>query len=90
MTRRTIANYHKMVFNVDVLKKEIKNGPRHIFGDHKMCIDYYCKIDKNQSATLSLETQKVLERVKDVIKPIIQRAPQLITNNNSNLAENFH
>lgn len=89
MARRTIANNYKMGFDVDTLREDLKNGPRHIFGDHKMCKEYYCKIDKNESNSLSIEMQKVLERVEDVLKPLVRKAPQLLTNDTSNLAENF-
>uniref|UniRef100_A0A2S2P4T6 Uncharacterized protein n=1 Tax=Schizaphis graminum TaxID=13262 RepID=A0A2S2P4T6_SCHGA len=88
MARRTIANNYKMGFDVETLKEDLKNGPKHIFGDHKMCKDYYCKIDKNESVSFSVDTQKVLERVEDVLKPLVRKAPQLITNYISNLAEN--
>lgn len=87
MARRTITNNYKMGLDIETLGEDLKNGPKHIFGDHKMCKDYYCKIDKNESVSFSVDTQKVLERVEDILKPLIRKAPQLITNDTSN--ENF-
>lgn len=90
MGRRTIANNYKMGFNVDTLREDLKNGPRHIFGDHRMCKDYYCEIDKNEPVIpLSIEIQNVIERVEDVLKLLIRKAPQLFTNDTSNVTENF-
>lgn len=30
----------------NLLKRDIVNGPKHIFGDHSVCADYFCKKDK--------------------------------------------
>lgn len=88
MAKRTIANNCKMGFDVDTLR-DLKNGPKHIFGNHQMCKSYYCTINKNQCSSLSTEMQKVLERVENVLKPLVRKAPQLLTNGTSNLADNF-
>lgn len=80
-----------MGFNVDTPREELKNGPKCIFGGHRVYKSNNCTIKTLRKYTsLYIGTRKLLlERFEYGIKPIVRKASQLLTNDTANLAKNW-
>lgn len=86
--RGAITYYAKTNGSVEDLKRDIKNSPLHVFGNHGNCQTYFCKEDKI-ATSLSEPILKIIECVQDCAKPLLRNASKLITNYTSNMAENY-
>lgn len=49
--------------NVEMLKRDLINGPHHVFGDHRHCRDYYCKKEEDVNLVPQVETSTVWKEV---------------------------
>lgn len=89
LARMSITYNAKHQLGTESLRADLINGPKHIFNDHTHCKPYYCKNDPEKNyGNLSI-SNNILEKINDVLKMLIQKAPQLTTNDTSNLAENY-
>lgn len=89
LARMAITYNAKNQLGTESLRTDLKNGPQHIFNIHKNCKPYYCKKIQEKNSNNPLISEKILEKINDVLKMLIQKAPQLTTNDTSNLAENY-
>lgn len=75
-----------------LLKKDIDNSIRHVFGDHKDCASYFCKQDLSET-NLYNDLKKVpelLTRLNCIISSISNHSRSLIKNLDSNIVEQIN
>lgn len=90
VARMAIIHNAKNELGIEFLRDDLKNGPKHVFNIHTHCKPYYCKSPEcEKNAETNVTSIKIIEKVHDVLKMIVQKAPQLTTNDTSNLAENY-
>lgn len=75
--------------NSDVLRRDLINGPLHVFGEHKNCRNTFCnrKDDTNKVPIMSLTS--VWSAVMKALDPLISKADKLIGNHTTNQAERY-
>lgn len=84
LARMAITCNSKHKLGVESLRADLKNGPKHFFNIHTHCKPYYCKTSTENSVnTSSLQFEKNIEKMNDVLKMLVQKAPQLTTNDTS-------
>ncbi|XP_063931863.1 uncharacterized protein LOC135143855 [Zophobas morio] len=86
--RCAIIHNSKENQNPEILKEDLRNGPAHVFGIHKNCKNYFCHSDKSEKVLTDNELA-AYNYVHECLKPLLRKAPRLVTNDTSNLAENF-
>ena len=74
---------------VEDLRFDLINGPKHVFGDHSNCREYFCKKRNEQNFCPILEEVGMTPLITGAIERLVRLADRLITNQNSNRAELF-
>jgi hypothetical protein len=87
--RGAIAHNSTTGNSVVSLVHDLKNGPKHVFGCHAECRDYFCEATDRQPKTFSTAENAGLEKIEVALKPLLRKSGELITNDTSNHAENF-
>lgn len=59
------------------LREELRNGPLHVFGNHKHCKTYFCTEIGNGTA-LNPDQSDALNYAKECVKPLVRKAHQLV------------
>lgn len=76
------------------LSKDILNGPKHVFGDHENCKEYFCTIEKRRSEPIGLMAQLVasglLQAIENLCKKLSYHSRSLIHNVTSNIVESYN
>lgn len=71
------------------LCKDLRNGPRHVFGDHSECREYFCNQRDSSDIPPVLHTSGIFEQVESIVQRLVVKAPRLKENCTSNAAENY-
>ncbi|KAK5645076.1 hypothetical protein RI129_006376 [Pyrocoelia pectoralis] len=80
------------VAKYELLKSDILNGPKHIFGDHSSCDDYYCRGVKQGEENLvpQLVSSKLLDAIMVLNMRLINNITSLMYDVDTNSAETFN
>ncbi|KAL4718598.1 hypothetical protein ACJJTC_018073 [Scirpophaga incertulas] len=70
------------------LKKDILNSPKHIFGDHSACENYYCT--RKDEENVGPKVQNLLQKIMGHTAQIAFHSKSLLHNVNNNRAEQFN
>ncbi|XP_063223707.1 uncharacterized protein LOC134531760 isoform X3 [Bacillus rossius redtenbacheri] len=84
-----VSEYEKIVG----LRKDLKNGPKHVFGEHSECSEYFCNGAKNNEINFVplLEESGILHTIEDVVSHcILRNARSLLKDVDSNSVEQFN
>lgn len=75
-----------------LLKADISNCPRHVFGDHTKCSAYFCKGPKEGEHNLIPEMEKcgLLDDILVCGNRLQQHVHSLLLNMNNNAAESYN
>ncbi|KAK5644635.1 hypothetical protein RI129_001761 [Pyrocoelia pectoralis] len=75
-----------------LLRKDIANGPNHIFGEHSQCDDYFCKRRdvKENNLVSDLKLSGLYESVMNINKRLFDNASSLLHDVDTNAAETFN
>jgi len=79
---------------IALLRSDILNAPRHVFGDHAKCSSYFCnglpKNDKEFNAVPTLVALKIFSGIEEIVLRVADKAESLIHNLNNNIVESFN
>lgn len=79
---------------VELLKKDILNGPQHIFGNHSNCSDYFCKPETRRAEPgnpiPSLVACGLMKSLEDLVRKLSYHSLSLLYNISSNLVESYN
>lgn len=78
---------------VTLLRKDLENVPRHVFGDHTRCSKYFCPGFKDNEVNIVplLEESGLMIRIDDVLAHcILRNARSLLKDVDSNCVEQFN
>lgn len=75
---------------IDQLKKDLINSPRHIFGDHSNCEQYYCTNEKKLGPNYVPHVPAVIKKLSSHATALACHAKSLLHNLNNNRAEQFN
>lgn len=77
-----------------MLEADINNIPRHIFGNHLQCADYFSescnKEETNIYDEIRFDKTGIFEKITSIIKSVSCKANSLIFDADSNIVEQFH
>lgn len=99
--RGAITSAGERAGNVDQLRKDLRNGPHHVFGDHAKCVEEtvgangervgYCSrknaLEKNKVPFMT--QTPVWAGILKALEPIVAKADRLMLNVTTNQAERF-
>ncbi|KAF5285477.1 hypothetical protein FQA39_LY16632 [Lamprigera yunnana] len=76
----------------DLLGKDISNGPKHIFGDHTDCDQYYCKGAKEGEENLvpQLTPPLFFNAIMEINRRLVCNASSLFHDMDTNAAETIN
>lgn len=74
----------------DNIKKDIQNGPYHIFGDHSHCSPYFCNKTNSENFVPELVAFGVFQKLTDLAYRLSQQAFSFAYNETNNLVESFN
>lgn len=76
------------------LRRDIKNIPNHIFGDHMNCSSYFCKKENTKLSTLNLvpemKKNQIFEEIVSNLDRLSYHASSLLHDVDSNSAEQYN
>lgn len=75
---------------VDNIKKDIENGPHHVFGDHSYCAPYFCNKTNSENFVPELVAFGVFQKLTDLAYRLSQQAYSFAYNETNNLVESFN
>ncbi|XP_031350061.1 uncharacterized protein LOC116175858 [Photinus pyralis] len=76
---------------VALLKKDIENGPNHIFGDHSNCDGYFCCGNKDQENLVpTLKLSGIFEPIVTANRRLANNAASLLQDVDTNAAESYN
>ena len=89
---RKAITAHTCTGDVEALRSDFRNGPKHYFGDHSNCDITTC-LQKNSSSFSQSRLESLPSGLFHAIQGagdhIVTKASQLVGNHTSNLCENF-
>lgn len=99
--RGAITSAGERAENVDQLRKDLRNGPHHVFGDHAKCVEEtvgangervgYCRrknaLEKNKVPFMT--QTPIWAGIFKALEPIVAKADRLMLNVTTNQAEHF-
>ena len=89
---RKAITAHSCTGDVEALRSDFRNGPKHYFGDHSNCDITTC-LQKNSSSFSQSRLESLPSGLFCAIQGagdrIVTKASQLVSNRTSNLCENF-
>lgn len=100
LTKLTVVARKIVVHNANKpteMRKDLKNGPWHVFGKHEACQEYYCKFKEQQE--VQEHDEDLVEKMKKnattvwaliiaANEAVMSKAARL-SNETTNIAENF-
>lgn len=78
---------------ITLLKKDISNGPSHVFGDHTKCNKYFCSGPKGENEINWVPLMKESGFFQDIlfiVERVVRNAESLILNMDNNVAESYN
>lgn len=78
------------------LRKDLLNGPKHVFGEHKDCLPYFCKFKIDPSKTLDynhvpqLQNNIIFSKIMEANSRLVSNARSLVFCLDSNIVESFN
>ncbi|CAF4946370.1 unnamed protein product [Pieris macdunnoughi] len=72
------------------LRDDIINSPKHVFGDHSACENYYCPEDKKKEQNLVPVVKNLFGKLIAHVSQIALHSKSLLWNVNNNRAEQFN
>lgn len=76
------------------LQADLINIPRHIFGNHKQCAEYYAsscnKTETNIYDEIRFDKSGIFEKITTIMESVSSKANSLIHDVDSNIVEHFH
>ena len=89
---RKAITAHSCTGDVQALRSDFRNGPKHYFGDHSNCDITTC-LQKNRSSFSQSRLESLpsglFRAIQGAGDRIVTKASQLVGNHTSNLCENF-
>ena len=89
---RKAITAHSCTGDVEALRSDFRNGPKHYFGDHSNCDITTC-LQKNSSSFSQSRLESLpsglFRAIQGAGDRIVTKASQLVGNHSSNLCENF-
>lgn len=83
-------NKNSTSIQVELLTKDIKNCPKHVFGKHDECSDYFCSGSKQEiNYVPEMEEYGFMDDIFSCGNRLIQNIYSLILNMNNNAAETY-
>ncbi|CAH1107426.1 unnamed protein product [Psylliodes chrysocephalus] len=90
-SNRTSSNLSTHEWRCGFIKKDLVNGPNHVFGNHQHCLETYCdesgNVTKNQIPFL--EDSGIIYHINASLDRVVVNSHSLIKNETSNRAELF-
>lgn len=79
-------------FNVTIkmLRDDIHNSPKHVFGDHSNCANYYCPPEKKHEPNNVPHVPALMAKMMTHTMALANHARSLLYNLNNNRAEQFN
>lgn len=87
--RGAIRHCGKVGDSVENLKRDLRNGPYHIFGEHKNCREYFCDKHTEDNVVRRLKGSGIFDHVENLVERLVSKAPRLLQNTTSNAAEYY-
>lgn len=87
---------HQLTLEERIIKLEtdLNNIPRHIFGSHRLCADYFSdscnKSETNIYDEIRFDKSGIFEKITAIIQSVSSKANSLIHDVDSNIVEQFH
>lgn len=82
----------KKTKDIEGLRKDILNAPKHIFGDHSKCEQYFCNGTKanEKNCVPEMTVSGFFNNIEKIIRQVAMHAKSLIKDVDSSSVESFN